>query len=173
MDFQFWPAVVAGFAGGAVMTVVMTMMRKSGKTEMDMALIEGTMFTGDRDKAKTLGTMMHLIVMSALVIGSVYAALFALFDVDSSNAWWIGALFGVAHGLLAGVMMGMMPKMHPRMADSAEASDRGRHEDSDGSLLLKPPGVFAKNYGKATPVGVVMVHVIYGLVTGLVYGLLV
>jgi hypothetical protein len=173
MDFQFWPAVVAGFAGGAVMTVVMTMMRKSGKTEMDMALIEGTMFTGDRDKAKALGAMMHLVVMSALVIGSVYAALFALFDVDSSNAWWIGALFGVVHGLMAGVMMGMMPKMHPRMRESDESSDLGRHEGSDGSLLLKPPGVFAKNYGKATPVGIVMVHVIYGLVTGLVYGLLV
>jgi hypothetical protein len=173
MDFQFWPAVVAGFAGGAVMTVVMTMMRTSGKTEMDMALIEGTMLTGDRDKAKALGTMMHLVVMSALVIGSVYAALFALFEVSSSNAWWIGALFGVAHGLLAGVMMGMMPKMHPRMAESADAVDRGRHEASEGSLLLKPPGVFAKNYGKATPVGVVMVHAIYGLVTGLVYGLLV
>jgi hypothetical protein len=173
MDFQFWPAVVAGLAGGAVMTVVMTMMRKSGKTEMDMALIEGTMFTGDRDKAKALGVMMHLVVMSALVIGSVYAVLFTLFDVDSSNAWWIGALFGVVHGLMAGVMMGMMPKMHPRMRESDESSDLGRHEGSDGSLLLKPPGVFAKNYGKATPVGIVMVHVIYGLVTGLVYGLLV
>jgi hypothetical protein len=173
MDFQFWPAVVAGFAGGAVMTVVMTMMHKSGKTEMDMVLIEGTMLTGDRDKAKALGTMMHLVVMSALVIGSIYAALFAVFDVDSSNAWWIGALLGVAHGLIAGVMMGMMPKMHPRMAESADVSDRGRHERSDGSLLLKPPGVFAKNYGKATPTGIVMVHVIYGLVTGLVYSLLV
>jgi hypothetical protein len=173
MDFQFWPAVVAGFAGGAVMTVVMMMMHKAGKTEMDMALIEGTMLTGDRDKAKPLGLMMHLVVMSALVIGSVYAALFALFEVNSSNAWWIGALFGVAHGLLAGVMMGMMPKMHPRMADSTDAPERGRHEGSDGSLLLKPPGVFAKNYGKATPVGIVMVHVIYGLVTGLVYSLLV
>jgi hypothetical protein len=102
----------------------------------------------------------------------VYAALFALFDVDSSNAWWIGALFGVAHGLMAGVMMGMMPKMHPRMGESDDAPDRG-HESSDGSLLLKPPGVFAKNYGTATPVGIVMAHVIYGLVTGLVYGLLV
>jgi hypothetical protein len=173
MDFQFWPALAAGFVGGAVMTVVMTMMRKSGKTEMDMALLQGAMFTGDRDKAKPLGLMMHLVVMSAVVIGSVYAALFALFDVDSSNAWWIGALFGVAHGLLAGVMMGMMPKMHPRMAESDETSGHGRHESSDGSLLLKPPGVFAKNYGKVTPVGVVMVHVIYGLVTGLVYSLLV
>jgi hypothetical protein len=173
MDFQFWPAVVAGFAGGAVMTVVMMMMHKSGKTEMDMALIEGAMFTGDRDKAKPLGLMMHLVVMSALVIGSVYALLFAVFDVDSSNAWWVGALFGVAHGLLAGVMMAMMPKLHPRMADSADSDDRGRHESSDGSLLLKPPGVFAKNYGKATPGGLLMVHVLYGLVTGLVYGLLV
>ncbi len=173
MEFQFWPAVVAGFAGGAVMTVAMTMMRKSGKTEMDMALIQGAMFTGDRGKAKAVGAMMHLVVMSALIIGSVYAALFAVFAVDSANAWWIAALFGVAHGVMAGMMMGMLPKMHPRMAEAEHPGPRGEHIGTDGSLMLKPPGVFAKNYGKVTPAGVVMVHVIYGLVVGLVYSALV
>jgi uncharacterized membrane protein YdcZ (DUF606 family) len=45
MDFEFWPAVLAGLAGGLVMTVMMAMMQKAGKTGMDMALIEGSMFT--------------------------------------------------------------------------------------------------------------------------------
>ncbi|WP_157936766.1 hypothetical protein [Geodermatophilus chilensis] len=51
MDFEFWPAVLAGLAGGVVMTAMMTMMRKAGKTEMDMALLQGTMLTGDSAKA--------------------------------------------------------------------------------------------------------------------------
>jgi hypothetical protein len=174
MEFEFWPAVVAGFAGGAVMSMLMVMMRKAGKTEMDMALIEGSMLSGDRDKAKAIGAFMHLVVFSALIIGSIYAWLFDVFGVSEDNAWWIGALYGVAHGILAGLLMGMMHAMHPRMRGGMESERVDQvGGPSDGSLLLKPPGVFAKNYGPATPPGVLMVHVVYGLVVGLVYGLLV
>jgi hypothetical protein len=174
MEFEFWPALVAGFVGGAVMSMLIAMMRKAGKTEMDMALIEGSMLSGDRDKAKAIGAFMHLVVFSALIIGSIYAWLFDVFGVSEGNAWWVGALFGVLHGILGGLLMGMIPAMHPRMRGGVES---GRVEQvggpSDGALLLKPPGVFAKNYGSATPPGVLMVHVAYGLVVGLVYGLLV
>jgi drug/metabolite transporter (DMT)-like permease len=101
VEFQFWPAVIAGFAGGAVMSLAMLMMRKAGKTEMDMALIEGSMVSGDRGTAKAIGEVMHLVVFSALIIGSIYAALFAAFSVEPGNAWWVGALYGVVHGSLA------------------------------------------------------------------------
>ncbi len=162
MEFTFWPAVLAGAAGGVAMSILITMMRRAGKTEMDMALIEGAMFTSDRRAAKGIGAAMHIVVMSGLVIGSIYALLFDAFEVTSGNAWWVGALFGLVHGLGAGVFMAMLPAMHPRMG----AADAG------GALTLKPPGLFAKNYGSATPPGVVMVHVVYGLVVGLVYALL-
>lgn len=101
--------------------------------------------------------------------------LFSVFDVGSENAWWVGALFGVGHGLLAGVMMGMMHKMHPRMRGGMETSivaGAAPGGPNDGSLLLEPPGLFAKNYGPASPPGVVMAHVIYGTVVGLVYSIL-
>jgi hypothetical protein len=174
MEFEFWPAVVAGFTGGAVMSLLMAMMRRAGKTEMDMGLIEGAMFSGDRSTAKGIGEMMHLVVFSALIIGSVYAALFAWLDVSEGNAWWVGALLGVVHGLIAGMVMAMMPAMHPRMPGGVETSAaQAADGTAGGTLLLKPPGLFAKNYGAATPAGVVMVHVAYGLVVGLVYGLLV
>jgi hypothetical protein len=171
MEFEFLPAILAGLAGGIVMTTAMVMMRKAGKTEMDMALMQGAMFTGDRSRAKVLGAFSHLVMFSALILGTVYAALFAAFDVSSDNAWWIGALLGVPHGILAGIMMGMMPKMHPRMAE--EDTPIGVGGSQDGALLLKPPGLFAKNYGSATPVGMLMAHVLYGLIVGLVYSLLV
>ena len=164
MDFDFWSAVVAGIAGGVVMTAMMTMAKAAGLTRMDMALIEGSMFTGDAAKAKALGLFMHLIVMSGVVFGSIYAALLAGFDVSEVNAWWYGIIFGGVHGIIAGLAMVMMPAMHPRM--SAGAS-------SGGGVHLDPPGLFAHNMGKATPIGLVVGHVLYGLVFALVYAALV
>jgi hypothetical protein len=173
MEFQFWPAVIAGFVGGAVMSMMIAMMRKAGKTEMDMALIEGSMFSGDRSKAKAIGMFMHLVVFSALIIGSVYAWLFDAFGITEGNAWWVGALFGIVHGIIGGLVMGMIPAMHPRMRGGAETDAiSGPGGTAEGALLLKKPGVFAKNYGRATPPGVLMVHIVYGLVVGLVYALL-
>jgi hypothetical protein len=170
VEFEFWPAVVAGLAGGAVMSAMIAMMRKAGKTEMDMALIEGSMFSGNRSTAKAIGMFMHLVVFSALIIGSIYAWLFDAFGVDAGDAWWVGALFGIVHGVIGGLVMGMIPAMHPRMRGGAQSDAvRGPGGRADGGVLLKEPGVFAKNYGKATPPGVLTVHVVYGLVVGLVY----
>jgi hypothetical protein len=168
MGFEFWPAVLAGLTGGLVMTAMMTMMQKAGKTRMDMALIEGAMFTGDRGKAKAIGLMMHLVVMSALVFGTIYAVLFAWLGVESGNAWWVGAVIGIVHGLIAGVMMAMMPAMHPRIHAGAHTAPA----TAGSPLELEPPGLFAKNYGAATPPGIVMGHLVYGLILGLVYALL-
>lgn len=165
MEFEFLPAIVAGFAGGAVMSLMMGMAKAAGMTEMDMALIEGAMFTGDPDKAKAIGMFVHLVMMSAIVVGSIYALLFAAFGVASGNAWWVGALIGVVHGIVAGVGFAMIPAMHPRMGTSPQPATSGVH--------LPPPGVFGKNMGAMTPAGVLMAHVLYGLVVGLVYGALV
>ena len=165
MEFEFWSAVIAGIAGGVVMTAMMMMAKAAGLTRMDMALVEGSMFTGDHGKAKAIGMFMHLIIMSGLVIGSIYAALFAWFDVTESNAWWYGIIFGVLHGLIAGIGMAMMPAMHPRMGTSASTGS--------GEVHLDPPGLFAHNMGKATPAGLVMGHVVYGLVLAVVYAALV
>lgn len=45
--------------------------------------------------------------------------------------------------------------------------------DADGEVRLLAPGLFAKNYGVMTPVGLVIGHVVYGLVVALVYSALV
>jgi hypothetical protein len=166
MEFAFWPAVLAGFVGGLVMTAMMTMMRQAGKTKMDMALLQGAMFTDERGKARAIGLFAHLVMMSALAFGSLYAVLLAVFDVASGDAWWVGALIGLLHGILAGMAMGMMPALHPRMRAEAGAAVGGR---SAHSLELDPPGLFAKNHGSATPAGIVLAHVVYGLVVGLMY----
>lgn len=166
MTYEFWPAVIAGLVAGVVMTMLMTMMRKAGKTEMDMALLQGTMFTGDRGKARGIGLFSHVVMMSAIVFGSIYALLFMVLDVAAGSAWWVGAVIGVVHGMVAGMAMAMMPAMHPRMRASADATIGG---GASSGVELDPPGFFARNYGAATPAGLVMAHLIYGLLVGLVY----
>ncbi|WP_165985231.1 hypothetical protein [Streptomyces sp. YIM 98790] len=166
MGFEFWPAVVAGFCGALIMTVMMVMMRSAGMTRMDMALMQGAMFTGEETKARAMGMFTHLVIMGALVFGMLYAALFALFDTSAGNAWWVGGLIGVVHGLIAGMAMAMMPAMHPRMRKTAAAQEPAQ------PLELDPPGMFARNYGSATPPGIIMGHVVYGLVVGVVYAVL-
>ncbi len=178
MDYEFWPAVIAGFAGGLVMSMVMKAMAKAGKTEMDLALIEGSMFTGDRTKAMAIGMVMHLVLLSGVVIGSVYAVLFAAFGVDGGDLWWVGALFGIAHGAMAGIMMAALPRMHPRMvSDDAPLARAVPTSARPGSpvltgepeLRLRPPGLFGKYYGETMPAMVIMVHMLYGVTVGLVY----
>lgn len=156
MEFNFWAAILAGFLGGSAMSAPMTMMIKAGKTEMDMELMEGAMFTGDPSRAKAIGLVIHLVMMSALVIGSIYALLFSALGVSAGNAWWVGAGFGVLHGVIAGMGMAMMAMMHPRMGPQpASAGVSG--------VSLGEPGLFARNYGKATPTGVLIAHTVYGL----------
>lgn len=178
MEFEFLPAVVAGLLGGMAMTVLMEGMRMAGATDMDMALLEGSMFTGSEKLARAIGTMMHLVMMSALVIGSIYALVFAWADLDRSQLWWVGAAMGAVHGAVAGVVMAMMPVMHPRMERDDNVGSRAKPLSQPGSplvtaapeLRLRPPGLFARNYGAITPVGELMAHITYGLVVGLAYG---
>lgn len=166
MDFEFWPAFIAGLVGGGVMSLLMLMMRAAGKTKMNMALIEGSMFTGNRRSALALGLFMHLVIMSALILGSLYALLFDVWDVRAENAWWVGLLFGIAHAILGGLAMVGVPAIHPRM--STNPAQRA----GDG-LALEPPGLFGKNYGSWTPPGFIMGHLVYGLLVGLIYAFLV
>jgi hypothetical protein len=159
MVFEFWPAALAGFCGGLAMSAMMALMRAAGKTEMDMMYLQGSMVTTKRGPAMAIGAITHLVVLSGIVLGSVYALLFSWLDISAGNAWWVGALFGVVHGILGGLLMGMVHTIHPRMGSA----------DASGAATLKAPGLFARNYGRATPPGVMMTHIAYGLVLGLVY----
>lgn len=170
MEFEFWPAVLAGAVGAIVMSAMILMMRKAGKTQMDMALLQGTMFTANTGTARAIGTVTHVLMMSGVVFGSLYAVLFAWFGTVPDNAWWVGALIGIVHGIVAGAAMAMVPAIHPRVPKDAPAEDMtGLTAGSGASLRVKAPGAFAKNYGSMTPAGMVMAHIVFGLVVGLVY----
>jgi hypothetical protein len=165
MDYEFWPALLAGMIGGAVMAMVVMVAKRGGLTEMDIAVIEGAMFTGDKKAAKAVGMFMHLVVMSGLIIGSVYAALFAWLELAPENAWWVGALLGIGHAFVGGAMVAMMPAMHPRVGTAGPTPAAATGPD----LHMGPPGFFARNYGSAAIPVWFTGHVVYGLVVGLVY----
>jgi hypothetical protein len=165
MEFDLLAAITGGFIGAVVMTLMMNGAKAAGMTSMDMVLMQGAMVTGDRKKAKGIGLVTHLVMMGAIVLGSIYAWLFSLLDVAPEDLWWVGALIGVVHGIIAGMAMAMMPTMHPRMGGDADTAGDEIH--------LRSPGLFGKNHGKMTPVGIMMAHIVYGLVVGLVYGWLV
>lgn len=151
MEFDLLPALIAGFVG----TVAMTMGKSMGMTTMDIALIGGGMMSGDERKARRAGMFIHLIVMGTLVFGSIYAFLFQALE---SASWVTGLIVGVVHGAVVGIMaMPMMGAIHPRMMPAAEG------------FQLDPPGIMGVNYGRGTPLGLLMGHAVYGVVVALVY----
>jgi len=104
-------------------------------------------------------------MMGTVACGVAYALIFSLIG---EADWWLGAFIGIGHGLVVGLMaMPMMPSMHPRVGDRvAIAGDRS-------DVWIDAPGVMGRNWGSATPVGVLAGHAVYGLVHALVYRALV
>lgn len=171
VDFDIVAALIAGFVGTVVMSLMMNGAKAAGMTNMPpMPLVMGSMFSGERMTAMAIGSVLHFIVMGTVMFGLAYAGLFSVLDND---AWWIGLLIGVAHGLVVGVMaMPMMPKMHPRMGQDATIdgpSSTNTVQDGSGGLRVAAPGVLGSRWGGLTPVGLVMGHAVYGIVVALVY----
>jgi hypothetical protein len=156
MDFELGTAILAGLAGTAAMTTVMYM-GFAMNMRMDMPMTLGTMFLPKGPAAWVLGLMLHFMMGAVFFI--IYGALFDAFAVNSGVAG-VGALFGLVHGVAAGAAMGMMPVMHPRMVTA------GGPGESEGVVN---PGFFATTYGAMGAMALIGVHVLYGLVGGLVY----
>lgn len=168
IEFEIGPALAAGFIATIVMTLMMQGAKTAGMTKMPpMPLVMGAMFSGDRKKAMTMGGIVHYVVMGTVMLGIVYAALFTAFDED---AWWLGALIGLVHALALGLMaLPMMPSMHPRMTDALPGPDGETITETGGQVQLAAPGVLGARWGGMTPVGLVMGHIVYGVVAAIAY----
>ncbi len=106
------------------------------------------------------------------MFGIAYGLLFDAFDND---AWWVGALIGAAHGVLVGaVFLPMMPFLYRRTSREVVGSGaRGGSEtvviDANGDVELAAPGVMGSRWGGMTPAGIVMGHVVCGIVVAVLY----
>jgi hypothetical protein len=146
-----------GFAATVALTALTIAAQSLGLTRIDIPFILGTIFTADRDRAKFLGLVVHLIN------GWVFALVYGLFfeNVDKAT-WWFGALIGLMQGVIVVVaILPLLPGVHPRMVSDSRGPEPTR--------LLEPPGFLVTNYGRMTPVVTIIAHAIYGAIIGAFY----
>lgn len=143
-------AVFAGLISTIVFTVVLFMAPRIGMPKMDIVAMLSTMF----GKAnRLLGWALHL--MMGVVFGLIYAFLWSR-GIGAATGKW-GLAFGAAHWLVVGVVMGMIPLVHLGIR-------RGQ---------AKAPGYWMTNNGGMLAFGGgLMGHLIFGVVTALVYSLI-
>jgi hypothetical protein len=148
-----------GFVGTVVLTGLMAGSQALGLTRMNLPYMLGTMTTPDRDRAKLTGFLMHLV--NGWLFAGIYAAAFQSWR---KSTWWLGAGIGLVHSLFVLVSgMAMLPSLHPRMASEQQGPTPTRQ--------LEPPGFLALNYGRRTPISVVLAHLAYGGILGAFYRL--
>ncbi len=142
-------AVLAGLMATIVFTMVLFMAPRMGMPKMDIVGMLSTML----GKANLpLGWALHL--MMGVAFGLIYAFLWS--KGIGAATWQWGLAFGAAHWLIVGLVMGMIPLVHLGIR-------RG---------VAKAPGYWMTNNGGMLAFGGgLMGHLIFGVVTALVYSL--
>lgn len=156
MEFDIAAAIAAGLVGGTAMSVVLYMgiAMMPAQMKMNLFLMLGTMMFPVGTMAYVAGAMMH--AMASIVFAVMHVALYQAFGIESALIAW-GVLFGVGHWLVAGMGLGMVPIMHSRMKSGE----------------IQSPGAFALSYPAATAMGFFMLHVLFGVLVGAVYEVMV
>lgn len=148
-----------GFVSTVVLTSLMAGSQAVGLTRMNLPYLLGTMVTPNRDRAKLLGFGMHLV--NGWLFASLYAAAFQSWR---RATWWLGAVIGLVHAVFVLVAAAVvLPALHPRMASEEQGPTPTRQ--------LEPPGFLALNYGRRTPLSVILSHIVYGGILGAFYRL--
>ena len=147
-------ALLWGFVATVFLTGIMSGSQGAHLTRMSIPYMLGTIFTENRERAKLVGFVVH--VLNGWAFSFVYlAALHAW----GGPTWWRGAAIGAVHAafvLTAG--MRFLPALHPRMASEQQGPTVVRQ--------LEPPGFLALNYGARTPLVVAIAHVAFGVILG-------
>jgi hypothetical protein len=152
-------ALLWGFVSTVVLTTLMAGSQGLGLTRMSIPYILGTMVTGDRDRAKLVGFLLHLL--NGWIFAFVYVAAFQSWR---RATWWLGALIGLVHALFVlAAALPVLPTLHPRMANE----QRG----PTPTQQLEPPGFLGLHYGTRTPLSVTLAHLVYGAILGAFYRL--
>jgi hypothetical protein len=148
-----------GFAATVVLTTLMSASQGLRLTRISIPFLLGTILTPNRDRALALGAAFH--VLNGWLFALLYAA---MFEAMGRAGWWLGAGMGTVHGLFVlAVGMPLLPGLHPRMVSEYFGPTPNRQ--------LQPPGFFALNYGRQTPVVTLVAHLVYGAILGGFYEL--
>ncbi len=152
MDFETGPAIGAGILSGTIMAMMLYMgiAMMPRQMKMNLFLMLGTMMVRDTKMAYVAGAMMH--AMMSIVFGLLHVAFYQAFDLESSLVAW-GIVFGLVHWFVTGMMLGMVPVMHPLMRAGT----------------MDAPGAFALGYPRATAMGFLMLHLVFGILVAAFY----
>ncbi len=152
MDYSIGAAIGAGLAGAGAMAALLYMGIAMAPKQMTMNLFYmlGTMMTRNRTAAYVVGGMMHAVMGIAFAL--IHTGLYQAFGLESGLALW-GLLFGFGHWIVVGTGFAMIGSMHPLMRSGE----------------MQAPGPFVKNYPAMTVMGFLMLHLVYGLLVGLLY----
>ncbi|HZX94020.1 MAG TPA: hypothetical protein VFE90_05855 [Myxococcales bacterium] len=153
-----WPrALLSGFVGTMVLTTLGAGAQQLHLTRMSIPFLLGTAVTRSRGRAMAIGFFVHLFN------GQLFALLYvALFQALGAAGIISGALIGLAHAMVVlVVVMPLLPFVHPRMASL--------HQGPTELRQLEPPGPLALHYGATTPLVVLVSHVVFGAVVGVLY----
>jgi uncharacterized membrane protein YagU involved in acid resistance len=157
MNWDLFSHILWGFIGTVVMTTIEAGSQGLGMTRMNTPYLLGTMLTPDRDRAKLIGIVIH--VLNGWMFALIYIAAFHAWGMAN---WWLGALMGFVHAaFVLSVAMPLLPAMHPRMANEQCGPTVVRQ--------LEPPGFLAMHYGVRTPISVILAHVAFGAILGAFY----
>ena len=155
MSWGSW--LLWGFVATLVLTTLMAASQGMHLTRMNLPYMLGAAFTNDRDRAKLIGFLVHLV--NGWWMSLIYVAAFHAWG---GPAWWKGALIGAVHAAFVLVAaMPTLPALHPRMASETQGPTVTRQ--------LEPPGFLALHYGRRTPISVLIAHVLFGIILGAFY----
>ena len=157
MSWASW--ALWGFVATIVLTTLMSASQGLGLTRMNLPYMLGTIFTPDRDRAKLVGFVVHLV--DGWLFSLLYIAAFVAWG---RATWWLGAVIGLVHvAFVLTVGMHTLPGLHPRMASEQHGPTVARQ--------LEPPGFLALHYGPRTPISMIVSHLVFGAILGAFYRL--
>lgn len=149
---ELWPALVAGLVAGSAMELpvyVQKAMRRP--VRQDIFQTWGSLFGLRGTSGYIAGIVFHEALAAAVAVG--YAAWFHLVDVDGS-LWFWGALGALVHYAVATVVVRFLPS----------------RDSSTGEVGRQ--GVGYRRYGVRDVVTMFVGHLLFGVLTGIVYALL-
>lgn len=141
-------AFVAGMVGAAFFAVASGFARRAG-VEIDLEVLQGSLFTGADDARGTTAYVVGLFAQLLMggVLGLIYAAILRRSQSPSVGA---GAFLGLLHALVAGVLLATTPALHPAVPE-----------------VIAAPGILMVRRGPDVAVLFVALHVVFGAWMGL------
>jgi len=153
VDFELGPAIIAGLIAGAIMEGPVYLQKAMGlPVKQNIFRTWGQNLLGIGGSAGYFaGFLFHQAIAVAAAV--LYALFFSVIGADG-NLWLWGLIGGLVHYAIAGPVVAKIPSLDP----------------STG--VIGAQGFAYRNYGALDVATSLAGHLTFGLVTGVVYGLL-